>query len=34
MEEGKVLAYESQKLKEHEHKYLAHDLESTTVIHA
>lgn len=34
MQEGKVVAYESQKLKEHEHKYSAYDLELTVVIHA
>eukprot|EP00253_Pinus_taeda_P006607 PITA_06607 len=34
MQEGKVIAYESRKLKEHEHKYSAYDLELTTVIHA
>eukprot|EP00253_Pinus_taeda_P022539 PITA_22539 len=34
MQEGKVIAYESIKLKEHEQKYSAYDLELTTVIHA
>lgn len=34
MQEGKVIAYESQKLNEHEHKYYAYDLELTAVIHA
>eukprot|EP00253_Pinus_taeda_P017918 PITA_17918 len=34
MQEGKVIAYESRKLKEHEQKYSAYDLELTTVIHA
>eukprot|EP00253_Pinus_taeda_P009062 PITA_09062 len=34
MQEGKVVAYESRKLKEHEQKYSAYDLELTVVIHA
>eukprot|EP00253_Pinus_taeda_P002642 PITA_02642 len=34
MQEGKVIAYESRKLKEHEQKYSAYDLELTVVIHA
>eukprot|EP00253_Pinus_taeda_P029666 PITA_29666 len=34
MQEGKVIAYESRKLKEHEQKYSAYDLELTAVIHA
>eukprot|EP00253_Pinus_taeda_P009984 PITA_09984 len=34
MQEGKVVAYESRKLKEHEQKYYAYDLELTAVIHA
>eukprot|EP00253_Pinus_taeda_P019676 PITA_19676 len=34
MQEGKVLAYESRKLKEHEQKYSAYDLELADVIHA
>eukprot|EP00253_Pinus_taeda_P022460 PITA_22460 len=34
MQEGKVIAYESRKLKEHEQKYSAYDLELATVIHA
>eukprot|EP00253_Pinus_taeda_P016981 PITA_16981 len=34
MQEGKVVAYESRKLKEHEQKYSAYDLELTAVIHA
>jgi len=33
MQEGKVIAYESRKLKEHEKKYSAYDLELATVIH-
>eukprot|EP00253_Pinus_taeda_P012189 PITA_12189 len=34
MQEGRVIAYESQKLKEHEHKYSAYDLELAAIIHA
>lgn len=34
MQEGKVIVYESRKLKEHEHKYSAYDLELTVIIHA
>ena len=34
MQEGKVVAYESRKLKEYEQKYSAYDMELTTVIHA
>eukprot|EP00253_Pinus_taeda_P025715 PITA_25715 len=34
MQEGKVIAYESRKLKDHEQKYSAYDLELTVVIHA
>lgn len=33
MQEGKVIAYESRKLKEHEQRYSAYDLELTVVIH-
>ena len=33
-QEGKVIAYESRKLKEHEQKYSAYDLELTAIIHA
>lgn len=33
MQEGKVIAYESRKLKEHEQKYFAYDLELTAIIH-
>lgn len=33
MQEGRVIAYESRKLKEHEHKYYAYDLELAAVIH-
>jgi len=34
MQEGKVIAYESRKLKEHEQKFSAYDLELAVVIHA
>ena len=34
MQEGKVIAYESRKLKEHEQRYSAYDLELVVVIHA
>jgi len=34
MQEGKVIAYESRKLKEHEQKYSTYDLELSAVIHA
>eukprot|EP00253_Pinus_taeda_P005576 PITA_05576 len=34
MQEGKVIAYESRKIKEHEKRYSAYDLELTTIIHA
>eukprot|EP00253_Pinus_taeda_P022926 PITA_22926 len=34
MQGGKVVAYESRKLKEHEQKYSAYDLELTAVVHA
>eukprot|EP00253_Pinus_taeda_P026738 PITA_26738 len=34
MQEGRVIAYESRKLKEHEQKYSAYDLELAAVIHA
>eukprot|EP00253_Pinus_taeda_P012063 PITA_12063 len=34
MQEGKVIAYESRNLKEHEQKYSAYDLELTVVMHA
>ena len=33
-QEGKVVAYESSKLKEHEQRYSAYDLELTTIVHA
>lgn len=34
MQEGCVVAYESQKLKDHEQCYLAYDLELTTIVHS
>ena len=34
MQERKVIAYKSRKLKEHEQKYSAYDLELAAVIHA
>eukprot|EP00253_Pinus_taeda_P022101 PITA_22101 len=34
MQEGRVIAYESRKLKEHEQRYSAYDLELVAVIHA
>eukprot|EP00253_Pinus_taeda_P029145 PITA_29145 len=34
MQEGKVIAYESRKLKEHAQKYFAYDLELAAIIHA
>ena len=34
MQEGRVIAYESRKLKEHEKKYSAYDLELAAVLHA
>eukprot|EP00253_Pinus_taeda_P019414 PITA_19414 len=34
MQEGRVIAYESRKLKEHEQKYSAYDLELAAIIHA
>lgn len=34
MQEGKVIAYESRKLKEHEQKYSTYDMELTAVVHA
>eukprot|EP00253_Pinus_taeda_P007271 PITA_07271 len=34
MQEGRVIAYESRKLKDHEQKYSAYDLELAAVIHA
>jgi len=34
MQEGKVIVYESRKLKEHEQKYSTYDLELEAIIHA
>lgn len=34
MQEGRVMAYDSRKLKKHEKKYSAYDLKLTVVIHA
>jgi hypothetical protein len=34
MQEGQVISYESQKLNEHEQKYVTHDLELATIVHA
>jgi len=34
MQEGRVIVYESRKLKGYEKKYFAYDLELTTIIHA
>lgn len=34
MQEGRIIAYKSRKLKKHEQKYYAYDLELTIVIHA
>jgi len=34
MQQERVIAYESMKLKEHEHKYSTYDLELATIIHA
>jgi hypothetical protein len=33
-QEGHMICYKSQKLKEHERNYVTHDLELATVIHA
>jgi hypothetical protein len=33
-QEGNMICYESQKLKEHERNYVTHDLELAVVIHA
>ena len=33
-QEGHMICYESQKLKEHERNYVTHDLELAVVIHA
>ena len=34
MQDGRVIAYESRKLKDHEVNYPTHDLESAAVMHA
>lgn len=34
MQDGRVIAYESQKLKDHELNYPTHDLELAAVVHA
>jgi len=34
MQERKLICYESRKLNEHEHKYVTHDLELATILHA
>ena len=34
MQEGKVVAYASRQLKNHEHNYPTHDLELASVVHA
>jgi hypothetical protein len=34
MQNGRVIAYESQQLKDHEQCYLTHDLELAAVVHA
>ena len=34
MQDGKVIAYASQQLKEHENRYPTHDLELAAVVHA
>ena len=34
MQDGKVVAYESRKLKKHEVNYVPHDLELATIVHA
>ena len=34
MQDGRVVAYESRKLKQHEVKYVPHDLELAAVVHA
>ena len=33
-QEGKIVVYESRKLRDHEQRYSAYDLELTTVVHA
>jgi hypothetical protein len=34
MEEGQMINYESQKLYEHEQRYVRHNLELATIVHA
>ena len=34
IQDGHVICYESRKLKEHENKYVVHDMELTAIIHA
>jgi hypothetical protein len=34
MQEGQVINYESQKLNEHEQRYVTHDLDLATIVHA
>jgi hypothetical protein len=34
MQEGHVICYESRNLNEHEHRYVTHDLELATIVHA
>ena len=34
MQDGKVITYESKKLKQHEVNYAPHDLELTAIVHA
>ena len=34
MQDGRVIAYASRQLKEHENRYPTHDLELATVVHA
>jgi hypothetical protein len=34
MQEGHVICYESRKLNEHEQRYVTHDLELATIVHA
>ena len=34
MQNGHVICYESRKLKEHEEKYVTHDLELVSIVHA
>lgn len=34
MQEGNVICYDSHKLKEHERKYVTHELDLDTIVHA